>query len=324
MRRSFLALVAVASLAVALAAPASAKSENQASSEARARAAERQQILDYWTEERRANAQPRDIVLPLGTNPRPNAKPGGGGGGTGSPSASSTGATWNFGGEVSKTTGKVFFTLGGSNYVCSGSLVASGLPAGSYVVSTAGHCTHEGDGSGDSGYATKFTFYPGWTGSSTTAPAYTATAGNLHATANWQARGAANQAFPDDAAFVRVTGPAPTTTLPTVQFDRTISGQMYAFGYPAAQKYKGNTLTYCSGQVAHGYYDGDDTISMPCNMTGGSSGGPWFKNWNSVSLSGVQTSVNSYGYGGITRMWGPVFDIEEERAYRQAAGLPPP
>lgn len=328
MRRSLLAVVAVAALALALAAPAGAagaKLQRSQAAGAQARAAQHQRILDYWTAERRANAKPRDIVLPLGTKPRPAAKPAskgkpGGGGSTG-PSANSTGATWNFGGDVSMTAGKVFFTLGGSNYVCSGNLVTSGLPAGSYVVSTAGHCTHEGDGSGAAGYATNFAFYPGWTGSTSTAPKYTATAGNLHATANWQARGAAHQAYPDDAAFVRVTGPAPAAPPQAVSFSGTTSGLMYAFGYPAAQKYKGNTLTYCSGQVAHRYYDGDDTISMPCNMTGGSSGGPWFMGFNSSTGVGIQTSVNSYGYGGITRMWGPVFDsVQEQAAYNAAAG----
>ena len=327
MRRSLLAVVAVASLALALAAPAAAgaagaKSEQHASSEARARAAEHQRILDYWTEERRANAKPRDIVLPLGTRPRPaaqpttRAKPGG----STSPSASSTGATWSFGGDVAKTTGKVFFNLGGSNYVCSGSAVES--PAGTDVVSTAGHCVHKGDGSGASGYATNFAFYPAWTGSTSTAPKYTGV--ELVATANWQARGAAHGAYPDDAAFVRVTGTrsfedALGAPAPPVSFTRTTNGQMYAFGYPAAQKYKGNTLIYCSGQVALGYYDGDDTISMPCDMTGGSSGGPWFKDWNPLTKSGVQTSVNSYGYSGFTRMWGPVFDGQESDAYTAAS-----
>lgn len=321
MRRVLLAVVSVAALALAVAAPAGAKSDNRnvAADRAQAAAAERQAILDYWTAERRANAKPRDIVLPLGSKPRPTVKPGGGGGGgTSSPSANSKGATWNFGGDVSRTTGKVFFTLGGSNYVCSGSLIAGGTSG--YVVSTAGHCTHEGDGSGADGYASRFTFYPAWTGSTTTSTAYTAVSGGLYATDNWEREGAANNAYPDDAAFVKVTGPQFTAaTLPRAEFTDTMSGQMYAFGYPAAQKYKGNTLTYCSGAVAYGYYDRDDTISMPCNMTGGSSGGPWFKNWNSTSLSGVQASVNSYGYSGITRMWGPVFDGPEQQAFNEAA-----
>ena len=319
MRRTLLAALAVASLALALAAPATAKSEHRSDAAANARAAEHQRILDYWTQARRDNARPRDIVMPLGTKPRPAAKPGGGGGGTTSPSLNSTGSAWTFGGPVAQTTGKVFFTLGGGNYVCSGSLVQGPTSTSPPLVSTAGHCTHEGDGSGPAGYATNFAFYPGYAGTTSGLPKYTATSSNLFATTNWQNNGAAHRAYPDDAAFARVTGPAPSTTPPRVTFSRTTSGQMFAFGYPAAQKYKGNKLIYCSGTVSLGYYDGDDTISMPCGMTGGSSGGPWFANFSTTDKSGVQVSVNSYGYSGISRMWGPVFDTAESNAYSAAS-----
>ena len=315
MRRTLLAAVAVVSLALALAAPATAKSDGQATAAAAREAAEHRRIAAYWTPARMAAAKPRDIVVPLGTKPSARAKPTKpGGGGSSSPSATSLGATWSFGGDVVSTTGKVFFTLGGSNYVCSGSLVRT--TTGNQVVSTAGHCTHKGDGSGSTGYATNFAFRPGWTGS-TSAPTYTAVPGELHATANWQARGAAHGAYPDDAAFVRVTGSGVTTTPPAVTFTGgTGDRQVYAFGYPAAQKYKGNTLTYCSG-ITDFRYDGDDTLSIGCNMTGGSSGGPWFQSFN--GSSGVQTSVNSYGYSGVTRMFGPVFDAQEQNAYNAAA-----
>lgn len=313
MRRIVLAAVAVVSLALALAAPATAKSSSQAGAE-NSQAAEHRRIAAYWTPARMANARPRDIVVPLGTKPNQSAKPTKPGG-SGSPSANSLGATWSFGGDVVSTTGKVFFTMGGVNYVCSGSFVRTST--GKTVVSTAGHCAHEGDGSGASGYATNFLFRPGWTGS-TTAPRYTAVAGEIHATTNWQARGAAHGAYPDDAAFVQVTGSgAANVPAPVVSFTSgTADRQVYAFGYPAAQRYKGNTLTYCSGLTDY-QYDGDNTLSIGCNMTGGSSGGPWFESFN--GSSGVQMSVNSYGYSGVTRMFGPVFDTQEKAAYDAAA-----
>ena len=313
MRRTMLAAIVVASLALALAAPATAKSSPQARASG-GQSAEHRRVVAYWTPARMAAAKPRDIVVPLGTKPQAKAKPTRPGGGTGSPSASSLGASWTFGGDVVQTTGKVFFTMGGANYVCSGSLVQSGTV--NQVVSTAGHCVHEGDGSGAAGYATNFLFRPGWTGA-TTAPKYTAVPGELHATTNWQARGAANQAYPDDAAFVRVTGTGVTTTPPTVSFTSGSGNrQVYSFGYPAAQKYKGNTLTYCSGITSFAY-DGENTLSIGCDMTGGSSGGPWFESF--TGSRGVQTSVNSYGYSGVTRMFGPVFDAQEKAAFDAAA-----
>ena len=50
-----------------------------------------------------------------------------------------------------KEFGKVFFTLAGTNYVCSGSSTVS---ANNGLVQTAGHCLNEGPGA----FATNFTF----------------------------------------------------------------------------------------------------------------------------------------------------------------------
>ena len=50
-------------------------------------------------------------------------------------------------------------------------------------------------------------------------------------------------------------------------------------------------------------------------MTGGSSGGPWYK----LRLNGgLITSLNSYGYGGLNRMFGPTFDGQEAAAFTAA------
>ena len=98
----------------------------------------------------------------------------------------------------------------------------------------------------------------------------------------------------------------------TVVSDTTFS----AFGYPAAKKYKGGTLTYCEGPAVSGY-DGDPaTVSIACDMTGGSSGGPWY---DESGGNGEITSLNSYGYGGLNRMFGPTFDAQESAAYVAAS-----
>ena len=51
--------------------------------------------------------------------------------------------------------------------------------------------------------------------------------------------------------------------------------KLYAFGYPAAGKYRGKDLVYCAGNIFADPYAGNQTWGMTCNMTGGSSGGPW-------------------------------------------------
>src|SRR5688572_24260021 len=75
--------------------------------------AEQRAVRKYWTAQRMRNAIPRDAVRP-GAKPSGNAKPTRPGGGGADPSL---GSVWP---NQQKTIGKVFFTLGGSNYVCSG------------------------------------------------------------------------------------------------------------------------------------------------------------------------------------------------------------
>jgi hypothetical protein len=48
---------------------------------------------------------------------------------------------------------------------------------------------------------------------------------------------------------------------------------------------------------------------MHCDMTDGSSGGPWLSKFDPATGTGVLTSVNSFGYDGMPDvMWGPYLD----------------
>ncbi|MPZ72148.1 MAG: trypsin-like serine protease [Nitriliruptorales bacterium] len=316
MRRFPLVAIAVLSLALALlASPAVARSSAPSASDdaGQARAAEHRRVAEYWTASRRASAVPRDVMLPLGSKPNPRDKPGSGSGDV-------LGAPWTQGGSVSVTTGKVFFTSGSSRYVCSGSAVSSSSRS---LVLTAGHCAHDGGATGK--YVTNWIFYPRY--SKGPDPALGAwTASRLVATNDWTSR---THAFENDAAFAKV-GNGTSTTLeaalaaqggaaPGISFTRPSSGsKVHAFGYPAARKYNGASLIYCSGSVTIGY-DGRDTQSIPCNMTGGSSGGPWFRGFSSGDAPGTLNSVNSYGYKSVKdRMFGPIFDSQEQSAYNAA------
>ena len=59
--------------------------------------------------------------------------------------------------------------------------------------------------------------------------------------------------------------------------------KLYAFGYPAAGKYRGNDLVYCAGNIFADPYASNQTWGMTCNMTGGSSGGPWLSGFEGRS-----------------------------------------
>ena len=295
-------LLIVAALLVAVAALAAppVQARNGAADEHR-------RIVDYWTPARQASAIPRDV------SPNPRAKPGaGGGGGTGGGTATVLGASWTLGGSVAKTTGKVFFTLDGVRYVCSASAVA-GAPN---LVLSAGHCVHHGGGGA---FATNWMFVPGYNNGSKPFGEWTAT--ELFTTDLWAN---VEDGFDDDAGFARVTngsgGDLATVlgaTIPTIDFGAVDTTLVYsAFGYPAAQKYKGQKLIYCQGKVRH-RYDGHDTYALPCDMTGGSSGGPWIV--GPTSDAPKIRSLNSYGYASVSAtMFGPVFGAGEQAAFADA------
>ena len=78
--------------------------------------------------------------------------------------------------NVVATTGKVFFTEGGSNYVCSGTATNS---SNGSVVTTAAHCVNEGPGA----YVTNFAFVPAY--NNNVRPYGTWTARTLVTTSEW-------------------------------------------------------------------------------------------------------------------------------------------
>jgi len=67
---------------------------------------------------------------------------------------------------------------------------------------------------------------------------------------------------------------------------------------------------------------------MACKMTGGSSGGPWIRTEATTDdrettlgadgKGGEISSLNSYGYTGVSFMFGPVFDDEAGDVYAKA------
>ena len=52
-------------------------------------------------------------------------------------------------------------------------------------------------------------------------------------------------------------------------------------------------------------------------MTGGSSGGPWIGGF-SQSGGGTLTSLNSYGYSGLSNMYGPKFNSNTQAVFNRA------
>lgn len=331
---------------LAVAGPASAAGGSAAPvtpgerAEARRRA-EHDRVVAYWTNDRVARATPREVVFDpaRGGFTAAKGKPGGGG----TTESTVTGASWTGRGQVLQTTGKVLFTMGGSSYVCSASVAAppAGLGEGKSVALTAGHCVvDEANGQ----FATNWMFVPDYdtnpaaltsSGSfcaQTTHGCWTTAGGALVVHRKFsEAGGFTSAALPADMAIavLGLGGKDGVTDLDAKLGSQAIAfGQdpallsatlTYAFGYPASGKYRGNDLVYCAGTTGTDPNTGGATYSLPCNMTGGSSGGPWLEPFNRTTGQGTLISVNSYGYSGSSVMYGPPLGSDAKSVYDAAA-----
>jgi len=313
------ALLALSAAGAATASPAPAKAPVSAS-DVTSHTVTETGTADYWTAERMRSAVPGDVLADRAMKRNGKAAAASGPAETGAPSKVEAAApklqsqTLQTKANASETPvphiGKVFFTLGGTNYVCSGNSVSSGNKS---TVSTAGHCVNEGPGA----FATKFTFVPAYLNGAAPYGKWTAKA--LYAPTQWSSSG--------DMTYD--TGFAVMSTLngqylsdvvggSGLQFNAARGLSYKSFGYPAAAPFNGESLKSCSGTATNDPYNPQfNTQGIPCNMTGGSSGGPWFIG---TSASGYQNSINSYGYGSnSTKMYGPYWGSVIQQAYTTAA-----
>lgn len=271
----------------------------------------RDEAVSYWTPERMRQAKDKSKQLPRQAKPGKTGKlekPGTPQTITGqSPTRMAASET------PRPTIGKVFFTMGGTDYVCSANAVTASNRS---VVATAGHCVNEGPG----GYAQRFVFVPAyengrspygrWSG----VRAFTPT--------EWSGRGDMNH----DVAFVvvsRLNGAALSDRVGAtgVSFNQARGLTYAAYGYPAAAPFNGETLKSCRGTAFKNPVNSTSTSQgIPCDMTGGSSGGPWFIGNGYSGNSSVQNSVNSFGYPSLgDYMFGPYFGPTAQRAYQGAS-----
>ncbi|MCO5992187.1 trypsin-like serine peptidase [Actinoallomurus rhizosphaericola] len=266
---------------------------------------DRERLLRWWTPTRMRRARPLDGLVALaaarGLVPggRPAETPA---------STPSTGAAWTSGGRVAQTIGRVFFLYAGRPASCSGDAVTSGNQS---TVITAGHCVRL-----DGAWHTDWMFVPGYHDGQ--APYGKWTAARTLTTPQWEAHedldydvGAATVDPQEGRTLTSVVGGQ------GIAFNQPRRRPMYAFGYPAQAPYDGSRLVYCSGRAK------DDTkshdIGLTCDMTAGSSGGPWFLGFDARTGAGTQNSVNSFKYNADPNvMFGPYFGAAVKALYDKA------
>jgi len=241
-----------------------------------------------------------------------------------------TGISWTDNGLIQAVTGKVFFSIGASRYVCSGTVVTDNV-ADRSIVLTAGHCIFD---NASRAFVTNWVFIPDYDFAPTTNCASTRF-GCWSAIALVGHSGFTSQRSFTTAATNYDWGFAVIGTgglSGSAQLDATVGSvplgiagftsagnQSYAFGYPQAAPYNGNDFTYCSGSIIQDANSGNTTWGLStCAMTGGSSGGPWVSGFVGADSPGALSSLNSYGYTGRIGMYGPKFNSNTSDTFNTA------
>lgn len=274
-----------------------------------------ERAVGYWTEAAMKSARPVGLVLDSKTGVGVRAV---------EPMASNTlGADWTESGLPQSAVGKVFFSIGSDNYVCSGSIVQDENDSVSIVI-TAAHCAMD-----LGNFVTNWAFVPNYDGGNRT-PWY---AKNLVVRAEVASAKSFNKTFIEhDWAFAVIPAGGfvknnVTFTNPSNQLDQngafrysqngfsTLGQTAIAFGYPAEGPiYTGEFLKYAQGVTKRDPFK-FATWGMPSDLTGGASGGPWLSSLERGEVS----SVNSYKYNNDPlSMYGPRFNSKTTATFQAA------
>jgi hypothetical protein len=246
---------------------------------------ERQAALAYWTPSR-IKAVGKSVDLgPTG----PKAEP------------------WR--GSALNSVGRLFFVNSrGSDTWCTATAVKS---ANRSVAMTAGHCVRRGASPANTN--STMVFVPGYSKGKMPYGAFAVR--TALSPRSWE-----KESTNDLAALVVDTGKGGKLTDvvggQAIAFNRAVGGTISSFGYPATHPQLGEELLRCVGTPQK---EKAGMQFIPCDMTGGSSGGPWLADFNATTGKGVLVSVNSeLDSLTPTRMYGPVLGATAKSVYDQA------
>jgi len=209
------------------------------------------------------------------------------------------------------TVGKLFFSNdAGQNMVCSGTAIIS---SNSSTVDTAGHCLY---------------WSGAWVKNVIFCPRYNSGAGpygcwaarDLEVPSDW-VRPSPNDYHHDmGMAIVSANDQGLLTDLVGGAgwgYNQAVNQPFSAYGYPAGAPFDGQTMKSCESTSGTSWKHGGGTVvSIPCNMTGGSSGGPWFiKDGSNWYLDGHNDFTSSIQPG---HMFSPYYDDTWFALYNKA------
>ncbi|MFL7894467.1 MAG: serine protease [Anaerolineales bacterium] len=205
------------------------------------------------------------------------------------------------------TIGVLFFTQRGADYRCSAAVV------GENAVWTAGHCLHDGSGEPE-GASVNVVFVPAYKNGSAPFDLWYAEDSNLKTLPEWENN--RDLRFDFGGAILN-----PNSTDKTIQevvgslgfaYNLNPNQHWFNFGYPTADPFNGTTMQICAGSFARNTasYGFPYPMGMGCDLTPGSSGGPWIINFsgstgntnylngnNSFRFTGYYEEINSPYFG---------------------------
>jgi len=199
------------------------------------------------------------------------------------------------------TVGKVFLTnAAGQNLACSGTAVVS---SNGSVVDTAGHCLYL-----NGSWMRNVIFCPQYESGNTPYGCWAAR--DLEVPSDWI--NASPNDYHHDFGMI-IVAPNNEGILTDVvggaglAYNQPVNQTFYAYGYPAASPFDGQTRKSCEGSIGTTWqHGGGNVVSIPCGMTGGSSGGPWFIQINgNLYLNGHNDFTSSLQPG---YMFSPYYD----------------
>ncbi|MEV1025379.1 hypothetical protein [Streptomyces sp. NPDC050264] len=238
--------------------------------------------------------------------------------------------------ENAAPVGKVFFDSPEGSMVCSGTVVKDPRnPGRSNLVWTAGHCVHAG---GAGGWYRNIAFVPSYNDQGKSADAlrnatqteiapYGTYWADWASTSNeWMSQGAESggAGAPYDFAVLHVKPEQGTKSLEetvgnALDVDFSVPsvqsvGSMGAWGYPAAPPFDGLLMNKCLDRPGRLSLSPEQPTMyrIGCTMTGGSSGGGWFRVRDGKTVLVSNTSI---GPAGNTWLAGPQLGREAQQVF---------
>jgi len=209
------------------------------------------------------------------------------------------------------TVGKLFFTsAAGQDHVCSGTAVES---LNHSVVDTAGHCLYL-----YGAWVQNVIFCPRYENGSTPYGCWAAR--DLEVPSDWISARPTDYHHDFGMAIVAPNSQGALTDLvggAGWAYNQPVNQPFYAYGYPAGYPFDGQTRKSCEGSVGTTWqHGGGKVVSIPCDMTGGSSGGPWFiQIGGNLYLNGHNDFISSLQPG---HLFSPYYDDTWYALYNKA------